>query len=1292
MGELTKQLKTRIIHKHKTEAEWRLDVYDADGNLRDNPFVPLDGELIIFDPEEEGGQKRFKFGDGETNVIDLPFNTQSYNDLLDRPFYDSVYSYELDRDADKLGEYNSVDNNISYHYNLVLNKDLSNAKWENGTLLYEGISYDNSTSTEEVIITRENIIEYENYIIIKHRLASVIITYIDNCLVYIDGDFSVSLGPAGLYLPRVYYYDESHIIQSISFIETPAAKTLDNKYIDLKNHKDFKEVGGYVDETLATTFKIASTGVGFDPSLFGVSNYGYGYLNRILACDPHTFEKYRYNIEVELEDTRYPSDNVVKTYQLDTLERKIIPGGYEYIIPEYPAGFVVIIENISEFSAANLIPDIVSEGVYISSQTYIDNMDGSGQMYSSYTLCKTLSRKPIRTINGDYVNLPRGGYRKPGLIWTTNETTDVSNYKACPVIDGVPYYPNLTNTALGHDYGICYTAAEELNKFASCYSYNQKNMAQAGSIVAIRFTNDVPSGAKLGVSYSSSEVNYYSIYYRAVAIRDGIIKAGDVATFMRNDSPQSWVLLSIDRWQEDLSSLATVAKTGSYNDLTDTPTIPSIEGLATEDYVDSKFNLIMDNPDAEGVINSINEFTEYIDELDKKISDINTEPMTSITYSELKSLRNSSKLIPGMFYRITDYQCTTTQENTRAMDNKFDIIVQALSENTLSESAKADYHYNTQVILDGIPTLMNSVIESEGVLVEGAVTPYYYEYIDYGTRPGRLGEYKTSDIFVEYDYLENNEDNVVPVLYKTSEDYIDEGADYQDAFYYIGTEVIDGITYDKWRKITAGENSDLNWGSAGKIYLYTNVIVYMDTAAIAPILKTSVANTDGTLVDGTVVARHYISEDYSHVNDLVNYYSSDIFVEYDYLENNDGEMVPVLYKASTGSYADEGVDYQEAFYYVGIETVDNIAYNKWRKITNTGNKNDLTWTSDAKLYLLTDIIVEGDDPTIELVVDPYFINDNLAAWELKYCLDNDTTRFAWADDAEEQRIINTTSALGSMLARQPSLDNALSEFEGFDGYDYAWGTQADTDDGDPFNFVYSKTEVLKNGDIVYNANEDKYISAEIIEGATGVIYYMKDEWDNECPYDFKNIQFKRDGEWRNSYPNMLSSTIQYYPECEWFYTFSWIDNNSVSNDISTGIHKDSDNSITRAHNNRIKPCYKYTQISKAYTLNLNNNIFVRSFASDDGGIYECKRHSIGTDCYNITIGSSNGIYINDNSHDIIINDYADNVSIGYNCISLTIKGDRVCIGDFIHSRNIDAEQYSVPVVYEAPGTTHIILD
>ena len=68
-----KRLKARVAHKHKTRDEWFLDVYDAaTDQKRSNPFIPLDGELIIFDADDKY-EKRFKFGDGVTDVWDLPF-------------------------------------------------------------------------------------------------------------------------------------------------------------------------------------------------------------------------------------------------------------------------------------------------------------------------------------------------------------------------------------------------------------------------------------------------------------------------------------------------------------------------------------------------------------------------------------------------------------------------------------------------------------------------------------------------------------------------------------------------------------------------------------------------------------------------------------------------------------------------------------------------------------------------------------------------------------------------------------------------------------------------------------------------------------------------------------------------------------------------------------------------------------------------------------------------------------------------------------------------------------------
>ena len=66
--------------------------------------------------------------------------------------------------------------------------------------------------------------------------------------------------------------------------------------------------------------------------------------------------------------------------------------------------------------------------------------------------------------------------------------------------------------------------------------------------------------------------------------------------------------------------------------------------------------------------------------------------MVSITYSELKALRDNSQLTPGMQYRITDYQCTTVQSDTASANHQFDIIVVADSSNTLNENARAGLH------------------------------------------------------------------------------------------------------------------------------------------------------------------------------------------------------------------------------------------------------------------------------------------------------------------------------------------------------------------------------------------------------------------------------------------------------------------------------------------------------------------------------------------------------------------------------------------------------------------------
>ena len=81
--------------------------------------------------------------------------------------------------------------------------------------------------------------------------------------------------------------------------------------------------------------------------------------------------------------------------------------------------------------------------------------------------------------------------------------------------------------------------------------------------------------------------------------------------------------------------------------------------------------------------------TEYVN---NAIASIDVAQSISITWSDLKTKRDAGQLTPGMQYRITDYQCTTTQANTKSAGHQFDIIVIADDERTLNETARAAKH------------------------------------------------------------------------------------------------------------------------------------------------------------------------------------------------------------------------------------------------------------------------------------------------------------------------------------------------------------------------------------------------------------------------------------------------------------------------------------------------------------------------------------------------------------------------------------------------------------------------
>jgi hypothetical protein len=172
--------------------------------------------------------------------------------------------------------------------------------------------------------------------------------------------------------------------------------------------------------------------------------------------------------------------------------------------------------------------------------------------------------------------------------------------------------------------------------------------------------------------------------------------------------------------------------------------------------------------------------------------------------------------------------------------------------------------------------------------------------------------------------------------------------------------------------------------------------------------------------------------------------------------------------------------------------------------------------------------------------------------------------------------------------------------------------------------VYFLTKpIVENGSTTIN-----------VERGKGVIYYMKDEYSNECPYDFKNIMFYEENEGRN------------------FYTFSFINDFDQIEDLTLrqDLLDDADDCRGTYHN-IIKPCY--LQYFSTLTQTLNKNIFIFSNENSDGysGCYNnifninshnnliycngCSNNTFGEGCENNTFGEGccdnifgNGCYNN----------------------------------------------------------------
>ena len=402
-------------------------------------------------------------------------------------------------------------------------------------------------------------------------------------------------------------------------------------------------------------------------------------------------------------------------------------------------------------------------------------------------------------------------------------------------------------------------------------------------------------------------------------------------------------------------------------------------------------------------------------------------------------------------------------------------------------------------------------------------------------------------------------------------------------------------------------------------------------------------------------------------------------------------------------------------------------------ITTTSQENtrSIGHQFDIIVTALNESTLSEEAQAIKNSNDGYFDGSNLSAWKIWYCLDNDTTRFAWAGDVKVDEI-TYTSYNSSGCTIKPELINGNAFITPFnfescvwvdgnnDGFAYSddhihhdiselvyeWGYFTDEngvkqlciyksdadlyaqeghpDYGDKYLYrgvvnvdgteydYWQKWDVngeyglnvQNSGDYVFAttqrivSNPEAYsvttVTEDIYGPGKGVIYRMIDEWNNDVPYDFKNIQFARD--WPTIAPDSgLSGTIYCYTFSVFLNGFSesaTADDESVKAKEcmkSDGGGCFGNNVIKVSQNMGICSLNDIVFVTdwSAYSVNHYNNTFGCNCNSNTFG-YDCYSNTFGDDCYNNTFSSC------------FSNSFGNNCSyntFGYDCYNNTFGND-----------------------------------
>jgi hypothetical protein len=191
----------------------------------------------------------------------------------------------------------------------------------------------------------------------------------------------------------------------------------------------------------------------------------------------------------------------------------------------------------------------------------------------------------------------------------------------------------------------------------------------------------------------------------------------------------------------------------------------------------------------------------------------------------------------------------------------------------------------------------------------------------------------------------------------------------------------------------------------------------------------------------------------------------------------------------------------------------------------------------------------------------------------------------------------------------------------------------------------------------------------------GIIYHMKDEYGNECPYDFKNIKFKPKGYEEHTY-NVYFHTFGNWLGQELTHQRGDIKNNVIKPYVSNGVQYL--NNIVIAHTRGVQ-----STSSLIYDNFFDFGCHDMCFIDFDGPVtYSFYRNHFGKNCYNINQFVTNQSPVNfssnnfgDNCRGFVSNGSFYKNNFGNNCSECYFGANTfsVCFGNGCSINNVGTD-------------------